>query len=700
MITSVPDIVTITEIVFPENAAIFTDHSVVFYELNVFAKTPAKTNRYLYDYEKGDFDGLRSALSATNLCSNLERDDINNDWQSWKNIFLQTVLKHVPRKKIKGRKPLPWITGNILNLIKKKNTVRRKLKSCPTSHLAQKFKELRTAVKKVLRESRENYFTSLGNNFKQNPKRLWSILSNKSKSHNIPNIVSSTVNSINNEDNPVRLTADNPIDIANIFNRYFTSVYTASDNHEDTDHEQVEPAVITELALSVEEVQAVLGSLDSTKATGPDGIPARLLKETASVISPSLCKLYNKSLDHGIFPQDWKLANIVPIYKKGQREHTENYRPISLLPIVSKVLERCVFFNIKDHLFQLIQNSQHGFISGKSCITNLLEVLDYIGSELDNGGQVDAIYLDLSKAFDKVNHSRLKQKLRMAGFGGKLIQWFNSYLTNRKQRVTVLGATSTTLPVTSGVPQGSILGPVLFTLYVNDLPDAVKFGQIAMFADDTKLFSTVRTENDCKNLQNDLDSLQVWSSASGLSFNDKKCKAQHITRKITPKITIYKLSSNLEQIESERDLGVWVQNNLSWNKQVDCQSAKANKLLGYIRRSTLYIHNTAVRRILYLTLVRPHLGYATQIWSPQSVLQIQQIERTQRRATKFILELSFTSTTDYTTRLQTLSLLPICYWHEYLDMVLFYKITNGLVSLKGPFTRAIFAAMSTAIFSF
>ena len=122
-----------------------------------------------------------------------------------------------------------------------------------------------------------------------------------------------------------------------MFNRYFASVYTSADNYEDTDHEQAEPAVMTDLALSVEEVQAVLGSLDCTKATGPDGIPARLLKGTASVISPSLCKLYNKSLEQGIFPQDWKLANIVPIYKKGQREHTENYRPISLLPILSKV---------------------------------------------------------------------------------------------------------------------------------------------------------------------------------------------------------------------------------------------------------------------------------------------------------------------------------------------------------------------------
>jgi hypothetical protein len=158
--------------------------------------------------------------------------------------------------------------------------------------LAQKFKELRTAVKNMLRESRENCFISLGNNFKQNPKRLWSIIKNKSKSRNIPNTVSSAVNSGTNQD-PARFSADNPTDIANMFNSYFTSVYTSTDNYEDTDHEHAEPAAMTELALSVEEVQAVLGSHDCTKATGPDGIHARLLNKTASVILPSLCKLYN-----------------------------------------------------------------------------------------------------------------------------------------------------------------------------------------------------------------------------------------------------------------------------------------------------------------------------------------------------------------------------------------------------------------------
>ena len=177
--------------------------------------------------------------------------------------------------------------------------------------------------------------------------------------------------------------------------------------------------------------------------------------------------------NQGVFPQEWKIANIVPVYKKGDKEYVENYRPISLLCIVSKVFERCVLNNIREHIYQEIKTSQHGFTRGKSCVTNLLEVLDYIGSVLDTGGQIDTVYLDMSKAFDIVNHKSLLLKLQSIGIGGSLLHRFQSYPANREQRVTVHGFTSTNLPVTSGVPQGSILGPVLFSLYVNDLPDAL-----------------------------------------------------------------------------------------------------------------------------------------------------------------------------------------------------------------------------------
>ena len=188
---------------------------------------------------------------------------------------------------------------------------------------------------------------------------------------------------------------------------------------------------------------------------------------------------------------------------------------------------------------------QHGFMAGRSCVTNLIDTLDYVGSCLDSGGHIDMIYIDMSKAFDKVNHGLLIQKLQKDyGFGRNLLRWFQCYLENRKQRVTVLGATSDLLPVTSGVPQGSILGPALFLLYVNDLPNNVKSSRVAMFADDTKVFKAVQSPNDALMLQEDIKNLENRSPESGLQFKKTKCKAQSITRKTNPIPTTYSMKDS------------------------------------------------------------------------------------------------------------------------------------------------------------
>ena len=230
---------------------------------------------------------------------------------------------------------------------------------------------------------------------------------------------------------------------------------------------------------------AVLSSLDMNKASGPYEIPARTLKETVHEAAPSLCDLFNKLLRLGSVPTGWKLANIVPVYKKDNKEFIENYRPISLLCLVSKVMEGCLFNAIEEQVYNLVGSCQPGFMGKRSCVTQLVEVFDLIGSRVDKGRQVYFIFLDMSKAFDKVSHRKLLTLLQEHGFGGNLLSWFDFYLQNRFQRVTALGVSSEALPVTSWVPQGSTLGPMRFLFYANSLPDVRKSSPVSAFADDT-----------------------------------------------------------------------------------------------------------------------------------------------------------------------------------------------------------------------
>ena len=243
-----------------------------------------------------------------------------------------------------------------------------------------------------------------------NPKRFWSIFKLKSKVCNVPEKVSMA------ESEGARTSAESPEAIASIFNTYFTSIFTRDQPSTEKDSRTIDAdsdhstntTLLEDITLTPDHVAAVLRTLDNDKAHGPDGIPARLLTETASVIAPSLCDLFK--------PREWKLANVVPVFKKGDKEYVENYRPISLLSLISKVLERCLFECIKDRVFSQINPCQHGFIPGRNCVTQLIVVFDTIGNLLDRGKQIDVLYLDMSKAFDKVSHKRLLLRLRDFGF--------------------------------------------------------------------------------------------------------------------------------------------------------------------------------------------------------------------------------------------------------------------------------------------
>lgn len=701
LITSIVEGVSNINVSNCEGVAVSSDHKAVTFDLHFACRYHNIINRLSFNLNKADFVGLRFAFAndpLENLLS-ASSDDIKGDWETWKSAFLHKLEEFIPKRKPRNFIVPPWIDGEALHAIRKKNTLRKKALNKDSSTLWEKFRQLRKEVKYLIRSKHLSYLKDIADNCYSQPKRFWNYFNKLSKQSSIPNIVTLGDSSFSSADAK-----------AEAFNKYFMSVF--NDENDAPLDDDISPCLFTDkfissIELSNEDVLAALNKLDPSKTPGPDQIHPRILKECANELAPSLCVLFNRSLSTGKLPLDWKSANITPVYKKGGKSSVTNYRQISLLSIVSKLCERCVLNKLIPELSGLLSTLQHGFIGGRSCVTQLLTVLHDLGASLDTGMESDVIYLDFSKAFDSVPHARLLHKLSWFGIQGPLHAWFADYLTLRSQRVLVDGAFSSWVPVTSGVPQGSLLAPFLFLLYVNDIPDVVSRGtSIALFADDVKSMRPVNSTNECDILQRDINSLHDWSLNWGLSFNIKKCVAMRISRKRKSPIPSlatrpYTLGGQaLAEVSSQKDLGVNVTDKLTWSLHIKVTVAKANKMLGFMRRHCVVNIGVDRKRLLYLTLVRSHLGYASEVWAPQtSISDIKLLEGVQRRATRFILQCNPDSRLrpDYKSRLLSLNLLPISYWLECRDILFLYKCTivdsynlpiNDLVSFSSGRTRS------------
>jgi len=368
---------------------------------------------------------------------------------------------------------------------------------------------------------------------------------------------------------------------------------------------------------------------------------------------------------------------VSPIFKKGVKSQTSNYRPVSLTSQVSKVIESVLRDAIVSHLEtnELIRDSQHGFRKGRSCLTNLLVFLDKVTKYIDDGYSVDVIYLDFAKAFDKVPHQRLLDKLKGHGINGKVFNWIESWLTNRRQRVCVRGKFSDWIPVPSGVPQGSVLGPVLFLIFINDLEQGLG-SQAVKFADDTKVFSQISTVRDCEILQQDLVLLQKWSQDWQMQFNIEKCKVIHIGRH-NPGFKYTMMNNQLKVVNEEKDLGVFISDDLKPSAHCIYCYTKANQMLGLIKRTFSTKHPSILLR-LYKSLVRPHLEYCSSAWSPWYAKDKELLERIQHRFTRFFKDLR---ELNYTERLRLLDLWTLEERRNRADLIEVYKIVNGVSTL-------------------
>lgn len=448
------------------------------------------------------------------------------------------------------------------------------------------------------------------------------------------------------------------------------------------------------IRVSVAGVQKLLEGLQPHKAAGPDEVHARVLKELNTRLAPVLCDLFQRSLDSGTVPDDWREANIAPVFKKGEKYRASNYRPISLTSIACKLLEHIIASSMMKHLEGnlILYDLQHGFRASRSCETQLLSLYNDLASSRHRKVQTDLIIMDFAKAFDKVSHKRLAIKLHHYGIRGTNLKWIENFLSDRTQRVLVEGMQSDSAPVTSGVPQGTVLGPILFLVFINDLPEWAKHSKIRLFADDCIIQKEIRSDQDCLLLQQDIDSIGRWEREWLMEFNPSKCQTLTIPTNSTPILHDYRLHDSILERPPENAtqyLGITIQADLKWNQHIQNVTAKASRTLGLLKRN-IRVRETAPRELAYKALVRPQVEYASSVWDPprntntQSTRQsglAHQVEMVQRRGARFVCR-RYHNTSSVSSMLEQLQWPTLEERRRTTRLCMFYKIVHGLVAIS------------------
>ena len=653
-----------------------SDHDIVIadYVCEWISKVEYKPRRM---YHKGNYDRIIEELEKINWEAQFENKTVQECWDIFKAKLKALIEEFIPLTKHKDYNE-PWMNGNLMRYWKKKYHAWKRFTENQSYQRYREYKRETNKFKKLTRKAKRAYEKKLAKGIRHNKRTFFRYVNSKLT-------VRPEITEMKNE---LGELLGNDKDICDILGKYFNSVYIPQSNEAMPEMEVLCEQEIQDIEITREAVQKKLEKLNVTKSCGPDNMHPFVLQKTARATSRPLELIFRKSLENGECPEDWRSANVTPIHKKGDRTDPSNYRPVSLTSQVCKVLESLVRDHIIEHLSKndILRDEQHGFREGRSCLTNLLETVEQWTEIIDEGDCIDIAYLDFRKAFDLVSHKHLLFKMSKYGITNQVLKWVEAFLYQRTQKVVVRGTASDAFNVTSGVPQGSVLGPVLFLIFINDLPLEI-LSPLSLFADDSKIFTRIISEknrskshngNGNEILQRDLNVIREWASKWKMEFNVDKCKVMHIGR-TNPKHSYNMGGTELTVTTEEKDLGVLVDDELEFDKHIRAIVNKANRVLGMIKRGFTCLDKEIFLN-LYPVLVRPLLEYCVQVWSPYKQMHIDLIEGVQIRATKLV---PGNKNMDYDQRLAYLNNLPKLEERRVRgDMIETYKILTGKEDTK------------------
>ena len=528
-------------------------------------------------------------------------------------MLMKAIDKHAPLKtKRAGNKKSPWITDHLRREMHRRDFLKKKavLGSSPLAW--DQYKRAWNHTNNEIKNAKRKYFTDNLESSKSNPEKTWQLINELSSRH--PNKVRNIA-----EIKVREQTITESSEIAEELNLHFSSVGEKLASEVPSSNVQPEfylEATKTTFSLKdppVSVVRKLLAKINERKAAGLDNIPSRLLKMAGNIIAPSLTQIFIKSINTGIFSTEWKLARVTPIFKKGKRNDPNNYRPISVIPIVAKIFEKIIYDQLCDYLTDnnLLTHCQSGFRSQHSTLTALIEATNSWSVNIDNGLVNGVIFIDLKKAFDTIDHTILIRKLRKYGVDSSGLKWFESYLCYRNQKCSTNGHLSNTAPVTCDVPQGCNLGPLLFLVYINDLPNCLTSASPRIFVDDTNITFAASTMTDLENAVNlELRNLQRWLITNRLSLNIAKTEFmviesnQRIHTLSNNQIDIEIDGKSIKKVKEAKSLGLLIDEHLSWAKHIEEISKEISSAIGALKRIRPFISESITRDSMLLYLAR------------------------------------------------------------------------------------------------